>query len=73
MSDEAPKSWRPPFCIRDDDGGTCPVCKEPESVRIRDEETYMDGSEYEAYCAECHAELVVWASIDISFTEAEIP
>ena len=63
-------NWKPPFCATAADLA-CPVCDEADAVRVRENETYFDGQGYEAYCAECHAELTVYAAVDVAFCEAE--
>ena len=64
-------TWTPPFCSTDT-VLDCPACKAEGAVRVREQETYLDASDYEGYCCECHVELTVWASVDISFNEAEV-
>lgn len=64
--------WKPPFCGNDAEELKCPACSETGSVRVRDHETYRDGDDYEAYCAECHARLIVYASVDVAFSDPEV-
>jgi hypothetical protein len=63
--------WMPPFVAKDDADIDCPVCKAQWSVRVREKATYFDGDTVEAYCAECHAELEVHASVEITFGDCE--
>ena len=63
--------WKPPFCANEADELTCPACDE-NAVRVREKDQYYDGHEVEAYCAECHADLVVWASVDVAFSCPEV-
>jgi hypothetical protein len=64
--------WKPPFCANDADEVKCPKCGEDGCVRVREKETYFDGDCCEAYCAECHAELEVQVSVDVTFSDAEV-
>ena len=66
----APTEWAPPFCSVDT-GLSCPVCKEADAVQAREKSTYYDADAVEAYCSECHAELEVYSSVDIMFSDAE--
>lgn len=65
-----PPSWTPPFCSRDTHL-TCPVCKAPYAVRVREKEMYFDTDAVEAYCADCHADLEVQSSVTIDFSDPE--
>jgi hypothetical protein len=64
--------WKPPFCVKEDADLNCPVCEAENAVMVRECEMYLDGSDYEAYCEECHARLTVWASVDIAFSSPEL-
>ena len=64
--------WEPPYCANDADEVKCPKCGEDGCVRVREKETYFDGSCCEAYCAECHADLEVQVSVDVTFSDAEV-
>ena len=61
--------WTPPFCALDTKL-TCPVCKDPETVRVREQSTYYDGDMVEGYCSSCHASLDVCASVTIEFSDS---
>jgi hypothetical protein len=65
------KAWTPPFCAH---ATTlpCPACKKKNSVRVREQETYFDGVEVEAYCWQCHAVLEVQAQVTVEFSDAEL-
>jgi hypothetical protein len=63
--------WSPPFCATLIEDVACPQC-EAESVHVREHETYLDSSDYEAFCGDCHAMLTVFASVDVAFHEPEL-
>ncbi len=63
--------WTPPYCALDTDL-TCPSCGEESSVRVRELETVFDGDCVEAYCCECHVEMEVDASVDISYSDPKL-
>jgi hypothetical protein len=67
MNDE----WVPPFCAHEVENVPCPKCGE-EFVRVREKAFYYDGDTVEAFCAECHAEFEVTASVDVSFSDPEM-
>jgi hypothetical protein len=67
---EEAAEWRPPFCANLVENVECPVC-ESEDVHVREHETYFDGSDYEAFCGDCHAELTIWASVNVAFSAPE--
>ncbi len=69
MTDQV--KWTPPFCANEVVELDCPKCGEG-SVMVREGPTYYDGAEVEAYCSDCHAELVVYANVDISFSDPEV-
>lgn len=69
---EMDEVWHAPFCANEDVTLTCPNCKEKGTVCVREKDSYWDGSEVEAFCGECHANLIVWACVDVSFTEPEV-
>jgi hypothetical protein len=69
VADEA-LSWKPPYCASDTEL-TCPVCGVENAVRVREQESYLDANDYEGYCCDCHAELTVWAAVDIAFVDVE--
>lgn len=63
--------WSPPYCARDTELA-CPKCGAEKSVCVREHEAYFDGGgPYEAYCAECHCDLEVQASVTIEFSDPE--
>ena len=64
--------WVPPFCGTPAYDVTCPNCGDTECVHVRQEETYLDSSDYEAYCDACHVALTVWASVTIDFSDVEV-
>lgn len=67
---EGRAAWKPPFCATETELD-CPKCGAKESVYVREHENYYDMSDYEAFCDECHADLVVYAAVDIAFHDAE--
>lgn len=64
-------AWSPPFCANEIENLACPKCGE-EAVRVREKETYFDGFDVEAYCAECHAELSVTVLVTVEFSDVEV-
>lgn len=62
--------WTPPFCSQET-GLTCPLCKKENTVQAREKETYYDADEVAAYCQECHANLHVYSTVEISFSDPE--
>lgn len=65
------KPWEPPFCANEVPEVTCPACGDgPVCVREHDE--YYDGSDYQAFCSECHVELTVYAALTVSFGDVEV-
>lgn len=65
--------WIPPYCAHDTDLA-CPKCGAEAAVRVRELDVYSDGGgPYEAYCCECHAALVVQASVTVEFSDPEAP
>ena len=63
--------WTPPFCSQDTDL-TCPACQAVSAVRVRDHESYFDADSIEGYCAECHVDLEVQSSVEITFLDPEV-
>lgn len=59
------------FCANHEAGLKCPKCGE-ESVYVREHEKYMDGYEYEAFCARCDIALEVYAYVDVNFGQPEL-
>lgn len=68
MSDQ---DWTPPYCAALLEDVACPKCEE-ESVHVRELSNYTDGEEVEAFCGECHALLVVYASVHIDFSDVSV-
>lgn len=72
MSGGEPKpvpEWTPPFSS-DDSDLICPKCGE-EDVQIRAKDWYGEG-DTEAYCGACHADLIVQARVEITFSDPEV-
>ena len=65
------KEWSPPFCAKLVEDEKCPVCGVCD-VYVHEKETYYDANDYPAYCGECHAELVVYACVEVTFGDAEV-
>lgn len=61
----------PPYCATETTLD-CPSCGAKASVRVREQMSYFDGSDYPGFCAECHAALTVWASVEVLFTDVEV-
>ena len=64
-------AWFAPFCANAVDNCKCPKC-ESRNVRVREKEIYSDGEEVEAYCANCHARLLVYAAFEVTFGDVEL-
>jgi hypothetical protein len=65
------EAWTPPFCARAVEL-ECPNCDDGGAVRVREHKAYSDGGTYDAYCADCHAELEVTAIVEITFADVEV-
>lgn len=65
------EDWKPPFCANEVEELQCPNCEDGGVVRVREHEMYTDGSTYEAYCADCHAEMEVTAFVEVTFGDVE--
>ena len=65
------KEWDPPFISSHKPDLKCPSCGE-QAVEVREREFYRDGDCTEAYCSECHANLEVQTSVEITFSEPEV-
>lgn len=64
--------WIPPFCANEDASLKCPKCGE-HSVCVREQDYYLEGHTYEAFCGECTTMLEVTAVVEISFEDVVLP
>lgn len=70
MTIDSEKQWHPPFCAHDTEL-VCPKCGTSGTVSVREKEIYYDSDQVEAFCSECHAELEVCASVEVTFSDPE--
>lgn len=64
-------TWIPPFCAHDPQSDmACPKCG-AMAVCVREQDTYFDCDEVDAFCSECHAALRVSVNVEITYSDVE--